>query len=65
VQVDHPAKTWRCHQYGCGEGENLVSLCDLMKPGPRAEGKPRGKRFKQILADLRAMIAGSLAPAAP
>jgi hypothetical protein len=36
-----------------------------MKPGPHAEGKPRGERFKQILADLRAMIAGTLAPATP
>jgi hypothetical protein len=65
VQVDHPAKIWRCHQYGCGKGGNLVSLCDLLKPGQHADGKPRGQRFKEILADLRAMAAGAVsAPAA-
>ena len=42
-----------------------MSLCDLLKPGEHAEGKPRGERFKQILADLRAMIAGTVAPAPP
>ena len=33
IQPEHPAKIWRCHQAGCGKGGNLVSLCDLMKPG--------------------------------
>ncbi|MDD4918998.1 MAG: toprim domain-containing protein [candidate division Zixibacteria bacterium] len=64
VQVDHPAKIWRCHQYGCGKGGNLVSLCDLLKPGQHADGKPRGQRFKEILADLRAMAAGVMSAAA-
>jgi hypothetical protein len=62
IQADHPAKIWRCHQYGCAKGGNLVSLCDLMKPGQHADGKPRGERFKQILADLRAMAAGVFSP---
>ncbi len=62
IQADHPAKIWRCHQYGCGKGGNLVSLCDLMKPGQHADGKPRGERFKQILADLRAMVSGVMSP---
>jgi hypothetical protein len=65
IQPEHPAKVWRCFDAGCGRGGNLLSLCDLMKRGPHAEGKPRGERFKQILADLRAMIAGTLAPATP
>ena len=26
------------------EGGNLVSLCDLLKPGPNAGGRPRGDR---------------------
>src|SRR5438093_6789833 len=28
-----PAKKWKCHQYGCDKGGNLISLCDLLKPG--------------------------------
>jgi 5S rRNA maturation endonuclease (ribonuclease M5) len=68
IQCDHPAKQWQCHQYGCGKSGNLVSLCDLMKPGDSAGGRPRGERFKQIAADLRAMVEGvtrAEAPAAP
>ena len=62
IQAEHPAKIWRCHQSGCGRGGNLVSLCDLMKPGPHAEGKPRGERFKAIIADLQAMARGEAPP---
>ena len=62
VQPDHPSKIWRCHEAGCGRGGNLVSLCDLMKPGKHAGGKPRGERFKAILRDLQAMAAGSPPP---
>lgn len=58
IQDQHPAKQWKCHQYGCTLSGNLVSLCDLMKPGPNAAGRPRGDRFKQIAADLQAMVAG-------
>jgi len=60
IQVDHPAKIWRCHHYGCGRGGNLVSLCDFLKPGENADGKPRGERFKEILADLRAIALGEV-----
>lgn len=60
IQVDHPAKIWRCHDYGCGRGGNLVSLCDYLKPGTHCEGKPRGERFKGILKDLRAMARGDV-----
>jgi 5S rRNA maturation endonuclease (ribonuclease M5) len=65
IQADHPAKLWRSHQYGCGKGGNLVSLCDLMKPGPHADGKPRGDRFKAIIADLLAMTRGEQPPQNP
>lgn len=65
IQAEHPAKIWRCHQYGCGKGGNLVSLCDLMKPGPHADGKPRGERFKAIIADLLAMTRGEAPQASP
>jgi hypothetical protein len=70
IQTDHPAKQWKCHHYGCGKGGNLVSLCDLLKPGPNMGGRPRGERFKAIAADLRMIVEGVLtsptpAPAAP
>lgn len=58
IQHDHPAKQWHCHQYGCGKGGNLVSLCDLLKPGEVAGGRPRGERFKEIARDLLAMTKG-------
>src|SRR5438067_3235714 len=60
IQTGDPAKKWHCHQHGCGKGGNLVSLCDLLKPGAHASGKPRGERFKQIAADIAAMVAGAL-----
>ena len=75
IQADDPAKRWKCHQYGCGKGGNLVSLCDLMKGGADAGGRPRGDRFKEIAADLKAMVerhpacrataTGTAAPAKP
>lgn len=66
IQADDPVKKWKCHQYECGKGGNLVSLCDLMKPGPNADGRPRGERFKEIAKDLQAMVSGeALAPGAP
>jgi 5S rRNA maturation endonuclease (ribonuclease M5) len=58
IQTGDPSKKWHCHQYGCGKGGNLVSLCDLMKPGPNAGGRPRGERFKEIAADMKAMVEG-------
>ncbi|HYV40079.1 MAG TPA: toprim domain-containing protein [Gemmataceae bacterium] len=64
VQTDHPAKQWHCHQYGCGKGGNLVSMCDLLKPGDAAGGRPRGQRFKDIAADMRAMVEGGAPPPA-
>jgi hypothetical protein len=58
IQEGDPARKWRCHQYGCGKGGNLVSLCDLLKPGPNQGGKPRGDRFREIARDLLAMAGG-------
>ncbi len=60
IQAGDPAKKWHCHQYGCGKGGNLVSLCDLMKPGDNASGRPRGERFKDIAKDLLAMASGEV-----
>jgi hypothetical protein len=62
IQAGDPAKKWHCHQYGCGKGGNLVSLCDLMKAGANAGGRPRGDRFKDIAKDLDAMAGGQPPP---
>lgn len=58
IRADQPATPWRCHQYGCGRGGNLVSLCDLLKPGAHSDGRPRGERFKAIARDLQAIATG-------
>ncbi len=60
IQAGEPVKSWFCHQYGCGKSGNLVSLCDLMKPGPVSNGRPRGERFKEIATDLQAMVSGEV-----
>lgn len=71
IQAGSQTKNWYCHQYGCGKSGNLVSLCDLVKPGDNAGGRPRGERFKALAADLLAMTKGerpaegAMAPAAP
>ncbi len=65
IQADDPAKKWHCHQYGCGKGGNLVSLCDLMKPGTNAAGRPRGERFKEIAKDLQAITEGEAPTQSP
>ncbi len=62
VQVDNPVKPWKCHAYECQKGGNLVGLCDLMKPGENAGGRPRGGRFKAIAADLVSMASGAEPP---
>jgi 5S rRNA maturation endonuclease (ribonuclease M5) len=64
IQTDGPTKIWKCHQYSCGKGGNLVGLCDLMKPGENAAGRPRGERFKSIAQDLAAMVHGEIATTA-
>jgi 5S rRNA maturation endonuclease (ribonuclease M5) len=65
IQEGHPAKQWQCHQYGCGKNGNLIGLIDLLKPGQNMAGRPRGERFKQIAADLRAIVEGHPAPQRP
>jgi len=70
IKVDDDAKKWCCHRYDCEHkrGGNLVGLIDLMKPGEHMNGRPRGERFKAILADLKEIAGGtplSAQPAAP
>jgi hypothetical protein len=62
IQEGHPARQWQCHQYGCGKSGNLVGLMDLLKPGQNMGGRPRGERFKQLAADLRAIAEGNPGP---
>lgn len=63
INTAHPSKQWRCHQYGCGKGGNLISLCDYLKPGSHMDGRPRGERFKEIARDLQAIVEGTPPPA--
>jgi 5S rRNA maturation endonuclease (ribonuclease M5) len=58
IQTDHPAKQWKCFQYGCTKSGTLIALMDLLKPGANMAGRPRGDRFKTIAADLVAMTQG-------
>jgi len=43
----------------------LVSFVDLMMPGPHSEGRPRGERFKQVIATLLAIRGGEPPKDAP
>lgn len=65
IDVSHPAKQWKCHQYGCARSGNLVSLIDLIKPGDSGNGRPRGDRFKAIARDVQSMVEGRPAPNPP
>lgn len=65
IQEDDPATKWRCHEYGCGKGGNLISICDLLKPGESGGGRPRGERFKAIAGDLQAMAGGTARSESP
>ena len=67
IKVDDDAKRWCCHRYECEhkQGGNLVGLIDLVKPGTHMSGRPRGERFKAVLADLKEIAGGApLSPAA-
>lgn len=64
IQADSATKIWKCFNYGCAKGGNLVGICDLLKPGENGSGRPRGDRFKEIARDLQRMVQGK-APDAP
>jgi hypothetical protein len=55
IKADTDDKHWKCHQYGCPHGGDIIEMCALMKFG---EPKPRGDNFKAILQDLQAIIGG-------
>lgn len=66
IDANSEVKRWRCHQYGCGKGGNLVTLCDLLKPGTNCNGQqPKGERFKEIRDDLRRMAGGIVVDESP
>jgi hypothetical protein len=58
---DEDVKRWCCHQYSCPHkaGGNLVGMIDLLLPGQNRNGRPRGDRFKEVLATLQ-RIAGDI-----
>lgn len=58
IQIESATKIWKCFQYGCAKGGNLVGLCDLMKCGENAGGRPRGERFMEIARDLQVIAEG-------
>jgi len=58
LQLDHPARQWKCHHYGCSAGGSLLSLMDLLAPGESQHGQPRGARFKQLAQDLQQIAGG-------
>lgn len=64
IQAESATKIWKCFNYGCTKGGNLVGICDLLKPGENSSGRPRGDRFKEIARDLQSMAQGE-APSAP
>lgn len=64
IQAESATKIWKCFQYGCTKGGNLVGLCDLMKSGESMGGRPRSERFKEIARDLQAMVDCRDTPAA-
>lgn len=58
IQAESATKIWKCFNYGCTKGGNLVGICDLLKPGENGGGRPRGARFLEIARDLQAMVHG-------
>ncbi|MBL9084979.1 MAG: hypothetical protein JNK76_24460 [Planctomycetales bacterium] len=67
IKIEDDAKKWCCHRYECEHkrGGNLVGLIDLVKPGDHMNGRPRGERFKAILADLKEIAGGTPLSAQP
>lgn len=50
---------WRCHQYGCGKGGNLATLCGYLRFGSDLQAPLRGEQFRRVRDDLRAMVGGA------
>jgi len=60
IKADDPQKKWKCHQYGCEHGGDLLSLMDLVAPGTHMGGRPKGDRFKQLARDLQNIAGGDV-----
>ncbi len=57
VQQETCGFVWKCFQYGCHKGGNDVAFNDLLRDG-LGDGRPRGPRFKENLADYQQMAGG-------
>ncbi|QDV48471.1 toprim domain-containing protein [Gimesia fumaroli] len=59
IKIKQDGAVFRCFQYGCTVRGNLLNLMYLMKHNSEpADGKLKGRDFKEIAADLQALVAG-------
>jgi 5S rRNA maturation endonuclease (ribonuclease M5) len=59
MAIDLDRKRFRCHHYGCTVGGGLLDLMFRLKHGREPSGgKLRGDEFKEIVADLQAIVGG-------
>lgn len=59
IKAKQDGAVFRCFQYGCTVRGNLLNLMYLMKHNSEpADGKLKGREFKEIAADLQALISG-------
>lgn len=59
IKTKQDGAVFRCFQYGCTVRGNLLNLMFLMKHDHEpARGKLTGTEFKEIAADLQAIVAG-------
>jgi 5S rRNA maturation endonuclease (ribonuclease M5) len=59
IKTKQDGAVFRCFQYGCSVRGNLLNLMFLMKHDHEPlDGRLKGAEFKEIAADLKAMIEG-------
>ncbi|QDT41756.1 DNA primase [Gimesia alba] len=59
IKAKQDGAVFRCFQYGCTVRGNLLNLMYLMKHNSEpADGKLKGREFKEIASDLQALVAG-------
>ncbi len=59
VKTKQDGAVFRCFQYGCTVRGNLLNLMYLIKHNAEpADGKLKGREFKEIASDLQALVAG-------
>lgn len=59
IKTKQDGAVFRCFQYGCSIRGNLLNLMYLMKHNSEpADGKLKGREFKEIASDLQALVTG-------